>query len=119
MKLAGKALPVEPAWVVVAPPNYGPCRKSVRTLWDLMRDLAVQNGWLGRPTRPSFTNDILPIFQRMAGLQWVNEGFAAGFGWKGLFDLTPAVIARLASIGPIRRRMAQGHCEPVPHLQPG
>ena len=97
VNLAGKALPVEPAWVVVAPPNYGPCRKSVRTLWDLMRDLAVQNGWLNKPARPSFTNDILPIFQRMAGLQWVNEGFAAGFGWKGLFDLTPAVLARLAS----------------------
>ncbi len=98
--LSGKQLPVEPAWVVVAPPNYGPCRKSVRTLWDLMRDLAVQNGWLSKPARPSFTNDILPIFQRMAGLQWVNEGFAAGFGWKGLFDLTPAVIARLASNDP-------------------
>ncbi len=100
VNLAGKALPVEPGWVVVAPPNYGPCRKSVRTLWDLMRDLAVQNGWLNKPARPSFTNDILPIFQRMAGLQWVNEGFAAGFGWKGLFDLTPAVIARLASKDP-------------------
>ena len=100
VNLAGKALPVEPAWVVVAPPNYGPCRKSVRTLWDLMRDLAVQNGWLNKPARPSFTNDILPIFQRMAGLQWVNEGFSAGFGWKGLFDLTPAVIARLASNDP-------------------
>jgi L-Lysine epsilon oxidase N-terminal/L-lysine epsilon oxidase C-terminal domain len=100
VNLAGKALPVEPAWVVVAPPNYGPCRKSVRTLWDLMRDLAVQSGWLNKPARPSFTNDILPIFQRMAGLQWVNEGFAAGFGWKGLFDLTPAVLARLASTDP-------------------
>jgi hypothetical protein len=62
-----------------------------------MHDLAVQNGWLLKPKRPSFTNDILPIFERMAGLQWVNEGFAAGFGWKGLFDLTPDVIARLAS----------------------
>ena len=100
VNLAGKALSVEPAWVVVAPPNYGPCRKSVRTLWDLMRDLAVQNGWLNKPARPSFTNDILPIFQRIAGLQWVNEGFAAGFGWKGLFDLTPAIIARLASADP-------------------
>jgi hypothetical protein len=100
VSLAGKALPVQPAWVVVAPPNYGPGRKSVRTLWDLMRDLAVQNGWLAKPARPSFTHDILPIFERMAGLQWVNEGFAAGFGWKGLFDLAPAVIARLASADP-------------------
>ena len=95
--LAGRALPVEPAWIVVAPPNYGPCRKSVRTMWDLMRDLAVREGWLSRPARPSFKDDILPIFERLAGLQWVNQGFAAGFGWKGLFDLTPAVVARLAS----------------------
>ncbi|MFS8055930.1 LodA/GoxA family CTQ-dependent oxidase [Rhizobium sp. BR 317] len=100
VNLAGKVLPVEPAWVVVAPPNYGPCRKSVRTMWDLMRDLAVQNHWLTKPKRPSFTNDILPIFERLAGLQWVNEGFAAGFGWKGLFDLTPATVARLASPDP-------------------
>jgi hypothetical protein len=97
VRLRGAALPVEPAWVIVAPPNYGPCRKSVRTMWDLMRDLAVQNGWLVRPKRPSFSRDILPIFERMAGLQWVNEGFAAGFGWNGLFDLTPGTIARLAA----------------------
>jgi hypothetical protein len=95
--LAGRELPVEPAWIVVAPPNYGPNRKSVRTLWDLMRDGAVANGWLPKMTRPSFTEDILPIFQRMAGLQWVNKGFADGFGWKGLFELTPETIARLAS----------------------
>ena len=97
VSLGGRELPVEPAWVVVAPPNYGPCRKSVRTMWDLMRDLAVREGWLKRPARPSFSTDILPIFERLAGLQWVNQGFAAGFGWKGLFDLTPAVRARLAS----------------------
>ena len=65
-----------------------------------MRDLAVQNGWLVKPRRPSFSNDILPIFARMAGLQWVNEGFAAGFGWKGMFELTPATIARLAAADP-------------------
>ncbi|MGX7707140.1 LodA/GoxA family CTQ-dependent oxidase [Methylobacterium sp. Gmos1] len=97
VRLGGRSLPVEPAWIVVAPPNYGPCRKSVRTLWDLMRDIAVANRWLPKPKRPSFTHDILPIFERMAGLQWVNQGFAAGFGWKGVFDLTPETIARLAS----------------------
>ena len=96
----GRELPVEPAWVVVAPPNYGPCRKSVRTMWDLMYDLAVRNAWVIKPKRPSFTRDILPIFKRMAGLQWVNEGIAAGFGWRGMFDLTPDMVARLASPSP-------------------
>ncbi|SFV14967.1 hypothetical protein SAMN02799631_05991 [Methylobacterium sp. 174MFSha1.1] len=103
VRLGGRSLPVEPAWIVVAPPNYGPCRKSVRTLWDLMRDVAVANHWLPKPKRPSFTHDILPIFERMAGLQWVNQGFAAGFGWKGVFDLTPETIARLASADPSDR----------------
>jgi hypothetical protein len=103
VRLNGQDLPVEPAWVVVAPPNYGPCRKSVRTMWDLMRDLAVQNRWLVKPKRPSFMHDILPIFERMAGLQWVNEGIAAGFGWKGVFDLTPEVVTRLVSPDPTDR----------------
>src|SRR3546814_14050646 len=48
--------------------------------------------------------EILPIFGRMAGLQWVNAGFAAGFGWEGTFDLTsPAVLARLGSTSPAYR----------------
>ncbi len=102
--LNGEEIQVIPAWAVVAPPNYGPQRKSVRTMWDLMRDVAIKAGKLAAPTRPSFTRDILPIFERMQGLQWVNAGFAAGFGWEGVFDLTsPAVIARLGSTSPAYR----------------
>lgn len=86
----GTPLTVAPAWVVVAPPNYAPQRKSVRTLWDLMRDIAYQLSFLARPKRPSFTTDILPIFERLSGLQWVNEGFARGFGWGSPFDFSDA-----------------------------
>ena len=101
VSLDGEALDVTPAWVVVAPPNYGPRRKSVRTMWDLMRDVAVKTNALPLPERPSFTQDILPILQRLAGLQWVNAGFAAGFGWQGVFDLTsPEALARLSSAAP-------------------
>jgi len=80
-------------------------------MWDLMRDVAIKAGTLPAPKRPSFTHDILPIFQRLAGLQWVNAGFAAGFGWRGAFDLsTPEGLARLADRGPanqeIRRVLA-------------
>jgi hypothetical protein len=104
VKLDGEAIQVIPAWVVVAPPNYGPQRKSVRTMWDLMRDVAIKAGKLAAPDRPSFARDILPIFQRMQGLQWVNAGFAAGFGWEGVFDLTsPAALARLGSTSPAYR----------------
>lgn len=102
--LNGEELQVVPAWLVVAPPNYGPQRKSVRTMWDLMRDVAIKAQMLPAPTRPSFSHDILPIFQRMAGLQWVNAGFAAGFGWDGVFDLTsPSAIMRYGSTSPAWR----------------
>ena len=98
--LGSRSLAVTPAWVVVAPPNFAPRRKSVRTMWDLMRAVAVTAGWLAAPSRPSFSRDILPVFQRLAGLQWVNAGFAAGFGWEGAVDLTsPAAIARLGDPG--------------------
>jgi hypothetical protein len=77
----GKRLPVDPAWVVVAPPNYAPMQKSVRTMWDVIRDVLITGGMLPKPARPSFQNDIRPIFERLSNLQWVNAGFAAAFGW--------------------------------------
>jgi L-Lysine epsilon oxidase N-terminal/L-lysine epsilon oxidase C-terminal domain len=93
----GQQLRVTPAWVVVAPPNYAPLQKSVRTMWDLMRDVAITSGTLVRPTRPSFERDIRPLFERLSRLQWVNAGFAASFGWRAPDNLaTPDWLARLS-----------------------
>ena len=97
----GAVLKVEPAWVVCAPPNYGPQQKSVRTMWDLMRDVAVQNNLLAKPDRPSFRNDIRPIFERLSNLQWVNHGFYGGFGFQSPFDFsTKAWLERLNDASP-------------------
>lgn len=84
----GQVLEVDPAWVICAPPDYAPMQKSVRTMWDLMRDVAVESKMMKAPTKPSFKKDILPIFERMTNLQWVNAGFAASFGWGGKFNFT-------------------------------
>lgn len=84
----GQTLEVDPAWVICAPPDYAPLQKSVRTMWDLMRSVAHEAKMLKVPKKPSFTKDILPIFERMTNLQWVNAGFAAAFGWGGQFDYT-------------------------------
>ena len=83
---AGQKLQVDPAWIVVAPPNYAPLQKSVRTMWDLIRDVAITAGTLPKPVRPSFDRDIRPILERLSRLQWVNAGFAAGFGWGASSD---------------------------------
>lgn len=102
----GVELRVDPAWVVCAPPNYGPQQKSVRTMWDLMRDLAIAGGTVARPSRPSFEHDIRPIFERMSNLQWVNQGFFAGFGFRGPFDFSsPDWMARLADPTPANLEM--------------
>lgn len=77
----GQPLPVDPAWIVVAPPNYAPMQKSVRTMWDLIRDVSISAGTLPKPARPSFVADIQPIFERLSRLQWVNQGFALTYGW--------------------------------------
>ena len=97
----GRELAVDPGWVVVAPPNYAPLLKSVRTMWDLMRDLAITAKTLKAPARPSFQNDIRPLFERLAHLEWVNAGYAAAFGWKGPLHFTdPEWLKRLADPSP-------------------
>jgi len=104
----GQELKVDPAWVVVAPPNYAPMQKSVRTMWDLMRDVAIKAGMLPKSSRPSFDNDIRPLFERLSRLQWVNAGFAAAFGWKAPNDFTrPEWMARLASPTPDAKETRQ------------
>lgn len=98
VRLQGREIPVDPAWVVVAPPNYAPQLKGVRTLHALLTDVAIQAGQLPIPETPSFQNEILPIFKALCELQWVNKGFAAGFGY-GMpgYLLDPKVLAKLSS----------------------
>lgn len=117
VKLGGRDLRVAPAWVVVAPPNYGPQQKSVRTMYALMTDLAIQAGQLPPPTRPSFQHDLLPIFKAMCDLQWMNAGIAAGFGYgMPQHFMDPAYLRKLAQPGPtyaeLRRTVANAFRNP-------
>lgn len=115
--LGDRALEVVPAWVVVSPPNFGPRRKSVRTMWDLMRDVTIKAGTLAAPVRPSYSSDILPLFRRLAGLQWVNAGFASGFGWKGLVDFSDtSLLERLGDNGPAERELRRVVANQFRHL---
>jgi hypothetical protein len=95
--IGGREIPVEPAWVVVGPPNYAPDVIGWRTLYDLLVDTYVQCGWLRFPETTSFSRDVLPALRRLSGLQWVNKGFLAGFGKGSRLDFDdPAFVARLA-----------------------
>ena len=117
LRLHGKALEVMPAWVVVAPPNYGPQQKSVRTMYALMTDVAVTAGQLPAPTCPSFREDIYPILKAMCDLQWMNAGFAAGFGYgMPQHFLAPDYLSKLAQPGDtyaeLRRTVANAFRNP-------
>jgi len=96
VNLGGVNIPVDPAWVVVAPPNYGPDLKTVRTLHDLLFDLFNPVDPKAPPT-PSFTQDILPIFRRMSALQWVNGGFFEAFGHGAPLDFVNEAFLSWAS----------------------
>lgn len=98
--LQGRPIPVNPAWVVVGPPNYGPNLKSVRTMYDMLADMFIRSGQLPNP-RVSFTHDIAPIFERMSALQWTNHGFAAAFGHGAPMNFGSAEFLAWAS-GPLR-----------------
>ncbi len=101
--IEGRSIPVQPAWVVSAPPNYAPQVKAERTMYDLLYDLYVQAGWLQPPATISFTRDVYPILRRLTELQWVNQGFATMFGHNGRFDFEePVLLARLSSLPPSR-----------------
>lgn len=80
VKIGDKEIPVDGAWVIVGPPNYAPALKTVRTLHDLLLERMVSWGLLKAPAEVSFQKHIRPIFERLSGLQWVNQGFASLFG---------------------------------------
>ena len=86
--IGGVSIPVAPAWVVSAPPNFAPDIISIRTLYDVLVD-ALQVWWIIRlPSDPvSFTRDIYPILERFCQYQWVNFGYFIQFGWRAPFDL--------------------------------
>jgi hypothetical protein len=89
VKIGGKELEAEHAWVVVAPPDYAPGLIAVVTFYDIVRDVAWQSDASILPARPSFNRDIAPLFERLAMNQWANGGFGK------LFHELPALMTEL------------------------
>jgi hypothetical protein len=91
------------AWVVTCPPSFAPGFKTVRTLYDLLRDKAQDWGWLPerQGKRVSFPDEILPIFERLSRLQWTSRVFEGTFGAGREYDLLALEnLARLREVPP-------------------
>ncbi|AVP97417.1 hypothetical protein C7S18_09515 [Ahniella affigens] len=60
------------AWVVTAPPDFAPGTSGVVTLYDVIRQVGIQNALLPAVVRPWFETDIRPMIERAANLRWVD-----------------------------------------------
>ncbi len=100
MNGSGREVPVDGAWVAVAPPDYGPGLNDPVTMFDVWENVKHAPGT--PPTEPVvFYDHIYPIFERMATTQWANKGFLVQFGKGGLMDfLAPRMLRRLANPSP-------------------
>ena len=58
------------AWVIVAPPDFTPGSDSITSLYDVIQQVAIGQGWLPKPTTTAFTRDIYPLFRRARSLRW-------------------------------------------------
>ena len=97
VRIEGRTIEANPAWVLVTPPNYAPAmRTGLVTLYDAVRSMFVASGQLDAG-EVSFADDIFPIFARMTDMQWVNEGFFLSNGFGSQEDWqTDENIARLS-----------------------
>jgi len=67
------------AWVICPPPRYAPGTYMPSSLYDTLRQIAIDLGLLPSPGKPSFVNDIWPILMRGIGMLRVSaETFGPG-----------------------------------------
>ena len=73
--------PQDSAWVVVAPPKFAPGIHSIVTLYDVMRDVAIKEGWITDHEDVDYFRDIYPILLRAADTSWINDESRRGHGF--------------------------------------
>jgi hypothetical protein len=93
----GLQLTATPSWVIVGPPDFSPPTRHFVTFHDIAVEAAISRGFM-QPSRPSFTQDIYPIFARTLDLQWVQLEALRGHGPEAGGDFS-ATLAQLASNG--------------------
>ncbi len=76
------------AWVICPPPHYAPEVQTVTSLYDVIREVMIEQGKLPAPGTPSFVNDVWPILKRALDAKRVA---AAVFG-AGDHDTVASVI---------------------------
>jgi hypothetical protein len=83
--------PEQAAWVIVAPPKFAPGIYPIVTLYDVMREVAIEQKWIEDEPNVEFCRDIRHILLRAADTSWVNEEARRhhGFDKSGNFRKEP------------------------------
>ncbi len=105
----GTVLQADHAWVASVGPNFAPEIPPISTLYDVVADLNVAEGWAPAPAAPiSFRRDIYPTFRRLALMEWVAAAANLRQGWLNVGDFAdPAYLARLRDPSPANRAFRQ------------
>lgn len=98
----GRSLDADHGWVACVGPNFAPEIPPVTTLYDVIEDLNVREGWSVAPASPlSFRKHVYPTFRRLALMEWVASAANLRQGWLNVGDFSdPAYVARLADPSP-------------------
>ncbi|MBI1381808.1 MAG: hypothetical protein GC161_12060 [Planctomycetaceae bacterium] len=93
----GSKFEAKPAWVLVAPPNFAPEIDNLVRLDDVVREVALEKGWIAPHKGVEFHRDIFPILAAGANFAWVNAVAYRGHGagMRGAF-LDDAVLKTLS-----------------------
>jgi hypothetical protein len=88
---------VDPAWLLVAPPDFAPDIENVVTLHDVVYAMMAKSVdpslRVTDATAVSFTRDIYPILRRVSQMHFVSDVAAQGHGEGSFGDFVSAVQA--------------------------
>ncbi len=91
---SNEKIAADPAWVIVAPPDFAPPLQNVVTLYDVVYDVAAKfdsSLAVTDATRVSFTTDVYPILRRVCSMHWVSDFAAQGHAGGSSGDFTSHV----------------------------
>ncbi len=75
----GTTLAAEPAWVIVAPPNFAPSITNLVSLYQRVNE-TLELGIAASDTPVSYRRDVRPLLARLALYSWVNKNAMRGHG---------------------------------------
>ena len=81
--------PQDSAWVIVAPPKYALGIYPIVSLYDVMREVALNKQWIPDKQDVTYYGDIFPILSRVVGHSWVSQEAQRGHGYGKVGEFRP------------------------------